>query len=429
MQINEIFDRFSEIDGLVVRFGETYLQDTPYHSGGSPISDADAIEDHILFLQILREEICLKRNKKLFYRTWDFGFCFHNNPDFYLQVTNAIEPHPNLFFSIKYQQGDFHRNSPFNPTIGIGKHQQVIESQSRMEAYGKGAHPYYIGSGVINGWPETKYEIEWNTYRLTDRLADPSRPRGLKDILSSGKLAGVMTWSHGGGWQGPYISHELWTDLNTFVVSQWAMSPHESEESIFYRFTEHLGLDERNADIFRKIALLSIEGVRKGHMNSFVQNDPWWTRDEFFSVAANKKVLSEILERNLQEKVLAEKAEASAIWLQIENLSKQFSCDNVELESVVRVSCTYGRIKYQLIEQMWKLMIAYETGKDSQYDFPAIAADVQRYEKLWEEWKRLSRASSWCATLYTEKAFRNRTEGSIGEFVSQLKEMLKENNK
>ena len=37
------------------------------------------------------------------------------------------------------------------------------------EAYGKGAHPYYIGDGVINGWEE----YAW--------LMKPGQPRGLRE--------------------------------------------------------------------------------------------------------------------------------------------------------------------------------------------------------------------------------------------------------
>ena len=72
-QIDGIFKCFPSLDGLTLRFGETYLHDTPFHLGGSPIRDGKiGINDHILLLNILREEICVKRNKKLFYRTWDF---------------------------------------------------------------------------------------------------------------------------------------------------------------------------------------------------------------------------------------------------------------------------------------------------------------------------------------------------------------------
>jgi hypothetical protein len=107
-QIAGLFERFPQLDGIMLRFGETYLHDTPFHRGGSPIAKGeDGIKDHITFVNILREEICVKRNKKLFYRTWDFGW-FHVKPDYYLAVTNAIEPHPNLIFSVKYQADVFY---------------------------------------------------------------------------------------------------------------------------------------------------------------------------------------------------------------------------------------------------------------------------------------------------------------------------------
>lgn len=425
-QIDGIFKRFPTLDGLTLRFGETYLHDTPYHMGGSPIrAGKEGIKDHILLLNILREEICIKRNKKLFYRTWDFGYNFHNNPDYYLAVTNQVEPHPNLIFSIKYQQDDYHRMTPFNPTLGIGKHAQIVESQSRMEAYGKGAHPYYTAKGVIEGWPETKYEIEFGTHRFTGKLNNPSLPRGVKDVLSSKHIKGVITWSNGGGWQGPYITHEIWTDLNTYVVSHWAQNTSRTEKELFYMFTDSLGFDNFNADLFRRIALLSVEGVRKGHCNSYTRNDVWWTRDEFFSASANAGIVREILEQDLQDRVLAEKAEASSIWLQIEDLSKQIYCKDRNLLEAIKVSCTYGRIKYQLIEQMWKLMIAegiYQ--KIKMFNEAELRMVLTKYDALWDEWKTLKQSNPWCATLYTEMAFRNQIKGSIGELVQQWRKRI-----
>lgn len=422
-QIDGIFTRFPQLGGITLRFGETYLHDTPYHMGGNPIgSGEDAIKDHVLLLNILREEVCVKRGKKLFYRTWDFGYNFHNNPDFYLAVTNQIEPHPNLIFSIKYQQNDYHRMTPFNPTLGIGRHQQIVESQSRMEAYGKGAHPYYTAKGVIEGWPETKYEIEFGTHRFTGRLTPPSTPRGVKDVLASGLIQGVMTWSNGGGWQGPYINHEIWTDLNTSVMANWAKNPEKSEETLFYEFADSIGFQGRNLDLFRQLALLTIEGVRKGHCCSFAANDIWWTRDNFFSAAANRNTITEVLQKNLEEKALAEKSESVAIWLQIESLSKEMDYPNPELEEAIQVSCTYGRIKYQLIRDMWILMIQkgkIENGED--VDKQLIKQTIESYDQLWEAWKQLKSSSKYCATLYTDKAFYNQTEGSIGELVDYLR--------
>lgn len=426
-QVDGIFKEFPKLDGLTLRFGETYLHDTPFHKGGSPIRQGkQGIEDHITLLKILREEICVKRNKKLFYRTWDFGYNFHENPDYYLQVTNVIEPHENLIFSIKYQQGDFHRMTPFNPCIGIGKHKQIVESQSRMEAYGKGAHPYYTGSGVINGWPETKYEISNN--RFTGKFNSKNKPRGLKDILKNDLLAGVLTWSNGGGWKGPYIKHEIWTDLNTYVVSQWAQDTSKSEEEIFYEFASTLGLSGRQADLFRKLNLLTIEGVRKGHCNSYANNNVWWTRDQYFSAKLNKAIIQEIIQNDYVKEVLAEKAESSFVWCQIEELSKQISLNNEQAQEALEISSTYGRIKYQLIEQMWILMI-YDQLNPTKNQYMILEKALIRYDELWNEWEALYYSNPLCATIYTDKYLWDEREGSIGEFVdNNIRTRIKQSN-
>lgn len=417
-QIEGIFSRFPGIEGIVLRFGETYLHDMPFHFGSSPVN---SIEDHIIFINILREEICVKRNKKLFYRTWDFGYNFHNNPDYYLKVTNAILPHPNLIFSIKYQQNDFLRMSPFNPCLGIGKHRQIVEAQSRMEAYGKGAHPYYSAYGVINGWPETKFKINFNDNSFTGELNDIKNPRGIKDILDSGLLCGVNTWSHGGGWQGPYITNEIWTDLNTYVVSHWAQNTSLKEEEIFTEFAKQKGFSGMNLDLFRQICMLTIEGVRKGQCNSFTKNQLWWSRDEFFSVSDNQDVIKSISSKNIADKVLAEKEESVAIWNQIEALSKELDIKDTDLQKAIQVSCTYGRIKYALINEMWKLMLLKYQIQEGESLKEFAKKIIQEYDALWAEWKALKQLNPSCATLYTEMSFRNQQKGSIGELVNSLR--------
>lgn len=429
-QIDEIFNRFPNLDGLTLRFGETYLHDTPWHLGNSPIGENE-IEDHVTLINLLRDEICEKRGKVLFYRTWDFGYKFHNSPEYYLAITDKIVPHEKLLFSIKYQQDDYHRMTPFNPTLGIGKHRQIVESQSRMEAYGKGAHPYYVASGVINGWPETINEIEFGTHRFTGRALPVNYPRGVADVLDSELISGVMTWSNGGGWQGPYIKHEIWTDINTLVMSKWAQNPEKSEYELFNQTCEELGFSVSDTKIIREIAELSIEGVRKGQLNSYVSNDVWWSRDEFFNVAQCRKSITEAYQRNLMDSILEEKNEAVNIWNRIEQLSKIIVCkeDSVMREAIV-VSCTYGRIKYELINKMWTLMSEkYLNDTCGNYDKNKVAKILSDYEHLWIEWRDLERNSDLCATLYTEMAFRNKNEDSIGELVNWFRTNLQSDSK
>ena len=40
--LREVFARFPGLDGLVVRTGETYLQNVPFHTGNNPITEGTA---------------------------------------------------------------------------------------------------------------------------------------------------------------------------------------------------------------------------------------------------------------------------------------------------------------------------------------------------------------------------------------------------
>lgn len=100
-------------------------------------------------------------------------------------------------------------------------------------------------------------------------------------------------------------------------------------------------------------------------------------------------------------------------------MSKQFNCQDTNLQEAIRVSCTYERIKYQLIEQMWKIMIAERIYQQNMgFNSREMKEAIIIYNRLWKEWNLLKQSSPWCATLYTDMAFRNQTKGSIGELVN-----------
>ena len=225
---NAVFEAFPDLDGLVIRTGETYLNNVPYHTGNNPITNG--VESHIKLLNLLRQEVCVKHNKMVFYRTWSFGG-MHDDPSYYLAVTDKIEPHPNLVFSIKHTKGDYQRTFDFNPTLLLGKHRQIVEVECQREYEGKGAYPDYIGDGVINGFEEYKGIKPQRGYR------------SLQDIKGSPLLSGVWTWSRGGGWVGPYINNEFWCRLNAYVISHWIQDTRQTEEQVFDKFMDEF-LDE-----------------------------------------------------------------------------------------------------------------------------------------------------------------------------------------
>ena len=415
-QVAELFARCPSLDGLVVRTGEVYLQDSPFHAasgnanegktqGGSAI--INGAQSHIALLNLLCDEACEKRNKMIIYRTWDFGNNFHVNPEYYLKVTDAIAPRRNLVFSIKPQAGDFLRMTPFNPTLGIGRHRQIVEVQCQREAYGKGAHPYYVGDGVINGWEEYA------------TLMKPGQPRGLRDIVNDTNFAGVWTWSRGGGWEGPYITNETWCALNVYVMAKYAANPQRTEESIFDEFaTQQLGLQGGDVARFRQLNLLSAAAVLRGQCSFVKPVNLWWARDHFMAAPR----LNGFATPDLAASALAEKAESVTMWKEIETLARQIHFADPATQDFVETSCAYGRIKYSIFEQGWTILLAGAMGdKSGQYDYGKLTAAIARYDALWTEWRALKAAHPSCATIYKDLAFGNKP--GLGAAVDHWREV------
>jgi hypothetical protein len=343
------------------------------------------------------------------YRTWDFGPSgFHESPSYYLKVTDAIKPHPNLIFSVKHQKGDFHQLTPFNPTLMIGKHRQIIEVQCQREAYGKGAHPYYVGQGVIEGWEEYAWMMK------------PGQPMGLRDVIRHPLCAGVWTWTRGGGWQGPYITNEMWCGLNAYVISRFAQNPDRTEAGIFAEFSQHAGLAGGDASRFRELCLLSTRAVLRGQLTCLPAHiDVWWARDHFLGAPD----LGDFIRKGLAEKALAEKAESVAMWKKIESLARQIHFPDAATQEFVETSASYGRIKYDIIAQGWTILILGAQGDSGgKYDTARISAAIAAYDKLWEEWRALKAGSPSCATLPLDVAYGNKP--GLGAAVNRYRKAI-----
>ncbi|MBN2762483.1 MAG: hypothetical protein JXR41_05300 [Bacteroidales bacterium] len=388
-QIREIFERFPNLDGLTTRYGETYLHEFPNHAGGSP---AESVEEHIKLINILRDEVCAKRNKKLFYRTWGYGKSgsFHTDPSYYLQVTDAVEPHSNLVFSIKHVQGDYLRLHPFNPCLGIGKHRQIVEiSCNPAGLYGKNAHPYYIGQGVIDGWEE----FSW--------IQNEGPASCLRDLVNLPQMAGICTWARGDGWAGPYLTNELWVDLNEQVLNRFAREPWRSEEELFDEAArERFRVEGDDLNKLRELCLLSASAVMRGQASVHVKVEDWWCRDEYLTAVD----LRPVVHAGKVKEVLEEKAEAVRMWQRIEKLVREIHLSDQADQEYMEVSATYGRIKYQIIEQIWKIQLLAADAEINErpLDTASMRTSIETYDKLWEEWRNLKATFPGCPTLYRD---------------------------
>jgi hypothetical protein len=418
VMFDEIAARFPEVDGFIIRVGETYLMDTPFHTGngpiprigeswtptylyeetlgrksaGEPVWTSAQVEAYVDLIGFLRQEICEKHGRGLLFRTWDiFPDRLHARLDHYLEVTDRIEPHPLLAFSIKHTALDFWRRVKVNECLRQGRHPQIIEVQCQREYEGKGAYPNYVMDGVINGFEENAVKT------------------GLKDLLGDPRILGVYSWSRGGGWYGPYITNELWPDLNAFVLARFVQNPTRTEEEIFRQYAaENLGLNGADIDRFRKLCLLSARTILKGRyceafdrlLHENVLPCACWMRDDRLGGGDQLEILLDTLAANGQfDEALAEKAEAVTLWENIRALAEEIDWPTGATGDFVKLSAEYGLLLFSIVHQGWRALI-----EGSRSNHSARADAVARYDELWEQYRRLGEAPG-CPSLYLGEYF------------------------
>ncbi|MFI3267719.1 MAG: hypothetical protein R3Y51_03275 [Rikenellaceae bacterium] len=425
-QIKEIFETFPDIDGLVIRFGETYLYDTPFHSGGNPVRGRgeEGINGHVKLIELLKAEVCEKYNKKLFYRTWDFGF-FHTNPETFKSVTSQVEPHENLTFSIKYSRGDFHRLTQFNTTIGLGDHPYIIEFQGQPEYYGKGSHPVYVFGGALNGFSEYQKNME------ADQI------KSIAELKGDSKFKGLWTWSRGGGWRGPYIKHELWCDINAQSASVWAQDTTQTESQVLDKVLTNLSVKESSLADFKELLKLADEAVLKGQCTDLdLPFNVWWTRDQYFYHQGTLAgFFKGAIDKDMCADVIAEKDYAVGLWDRIVELSKKIEMTDADSKTYLEVSSEYGRYKFDIIRQIFIMGLNNRNFElnGKVLDKEALKAAIAKYETLYADWKKLEEENPLCANIYEPYGFNLTPEkGAYGSpdngvciLVDKCRELVK----
>lgn len=391
IMFDEMFEKYPSLDGLIVRVGETYLHDTPYHTGNGAIKygdKEDEIEQFIDLLNFLREEICVKHGKYLFFRTWDiFSDRFHSSKDYYLKVTDKVEPHEKLLFSIKHTIVDFWRRVRFNPCLTEGKHNQVVEIQCQREYEGKGAYPNYIMNGVINSFDDNK------------------EPKGLRDIADNPKIKGIYTWSRGGGWYGPYIKNEFWCDINVWVIGNYAKDPSRKEEEIFYEYAEKkMGLDRENARKFREMCAMASRALLKGRYvecydRTLDENcypcKLWMRDDRLGGLKQLGEVFSYLNDNDLLYASVLEKKESVMWWNAVREAFLEIDFPVGEDAEYIKTSIDYACGLFGVIYCGWKTMAESFSGGNRVEEFK------REYYAAWEEYKEIGKREN-CASLYTD---------------------------
>jgi hypothetical protein len=394
--IDEVFSRFPEIDGFIIRVGETYLHDTPYHIGNGAVKYGEKEKEKAQFVKLiefLKEEVSIKHQKKLFFRTWDcFPDRFHADREYYLDIVNKIEPHENLYFSIKYVALDFWRRVKWNECLETGNHKQIIEVQCQREYEGKGAYPMYVMSDVING----------------DKHL--SKVRGLKDVASNPQIQGIYAWPRGGGWLGPRIKNEFWCRLNTYVLGKYAENPDRTEEEIFYEFCKNdMGLSEKDGALFREMCLTANEAILRSRyieeydktLNESFMPAGNWMRDECLGGMDQLGEAFEVLYRGGSiDAAIKEKEEGLRLWKKVRKIAEEINFSTTPDGEFIKITTEYAVKLFTITVIGWKLMSeGFVYSKTRKVDKAYFETLLNEFDKAVADYRLLSE-NPVCPSLY-----------------------------
>lgn len=389
--INETFARFPDCDGFIVRTGETYTYDTPYHVGNSPNNGTNALWTD--FVTFLRHHVCEQHGKDLFMRAWDN---WASRADTYTAITDPVPTHPQLYFSIKHSAGDFTRPAVWNPTLATGKHAQIVEVELQREYESKGALPNYVMQGVIEGFPEMSPAI------------------GLRDIIHSPQVRGLWTWTRGGGWWGPYIHGQEWAvDLHAGVLADWWLANgSKSERDSFLAVCPSLfpgcGVAAGGCcEALRNITLAGAGAVFQGQWGGGLASGPGdWMRDDrigglertsghFRSLGQDAAKWNETVA--LRQRALGLFNGSLALFA---TAVAPALTDPVQAD-VLEASIRYGLHLYSVVEAAWRVMaLGYRKQNNMTFDAAALQRAVAEYDSRWAGYQAFGLSEVYAASLY-----------------------------
>lgn len=400
------------LDGVIIRVGETYLHDTPYHVGNGAVPYGDKEKEKAYYVELikfLREEVCVKNNKFLIFRTWDcYADRFHADKDYYLDITEQIESHEKLIFSIKHTALDFWRRVQWNPCLCTGNHYQIIEVQCQREYEGKGAYPMYVMHEVIHGSPELK------------------NPVGISDVIDNPLIRGIFAWSRGGGWYGPYIKNEFWCDLNSYVIGMYGKDSSKNEEEIFLSYAkEKMGLSTNNAKKFYALCRKIPEAVLRSryveaydtHLNEKIMPTELWLRDDRMAGLRQLNVMFDYLEQHdLMQEAIEEREQAIKLWKDIRDDFKAIDFADYNLQEFIANSIEYAIRFFEIVRINFHIF--YKCRRNE-----GMKDLLKEYDEAWVHFRELEQRPQ-ASTCYCEEYIFSPNNLGLNETIDYCRKNL-----
>jgi hypothetical protein len=378
----------------MVRTGENYSHPDEGFVGHTVLDGSydDAYFRHMQrLIEETRKVVVDEFGRTLIWRTWDLGNDgFHANPKVYDHVLAGLTNHNGLILAIKHTQTDFWRYNDFNPMIGRGGVDQIVEFQCAREYEGKGAFPNYMG------------------------------PIFAEDMRKAAaiKVKGAWAWDFSGGWGGPILKSDRWVRLNIEATSRLAQNPGFDPQELAQEWAaKEYGI--RAATNVTDMLMLSSDCVRKCmYIEAFARDHRGWKpslnfmRDDII----RGEVLKQLYDgsKNSLPQVFAEKEEAVALATKMRSLFES-SRDNIVAERGQHVydeslsSLIYLQNLTEVVSHCVIGMFAYYQWQETHDTTSATKAsqELQAWSEAWKNYQTEVPKLTGVASLYRSQ---NRTQ-------------------
>ena len=208
--------------------------------------------------------------------------------------------------------------------------------------------------------------------------------------------------------------------MNTYSAAVWAQDTTLTERQVLEKSLPMIGVEKESVPAFIDMLHKVDRGVLIGQCTSIdvpkSKFNVWWSRDQYFQGEGHLSgFMNYIISNHLEKVMLDEKAEAVELWREIERIAGTIRMKDAATENYLRISAAYGRIKHEIISEIFKICLYGKKGEKGELDKDALNSAISNYDSLWKEFEELKRNNPDCATLYEPNGFRIDSNGVSGD--------------
>lgn len=412
--VADIFTRWPEADGLIMRTGEVYPEATP-HMVGNAIHESSCptcrsmsyVERMRKFIQSMYRVVGVQLNKTYVHRAWQrssSGATMHDDPAVYREVMTGMPISDKLCVSFKFTRGDFRPGLGWNPCITQDMRPKWVEFQCEREFEGKGAIPNFQAP-------------IWRDFIASLQAANPSGPN-----------VSLWGWSRGGGWGGPYVQREEWIDANVYALATLYKHPAHSAEQIAREWagrTFQLQPNSTLTDDIVDVLLKSAATIQQLAYNPADRSgEISCLRDDLLDVEAIWSSAAQLMETNLAERACTQKMEALAVVEKARRAMEQHGseCGNKFLiRDITNTLVFYNSLAGSIAHLFCGFLRFLQWQRAGKGDTPLREQAREHLERAQGHWQHHTQRHAMLpgvASVFQENSFWDRTNDCLEELMN-----------